>query len=632
MSIKKLPFLLAVGCALFSGCQKEDSTRLTLTAEHFKSTQSKMTVAGTSSYWETGDNVRFSNGDIKEITVTNNTASVSDLSSTPEWAVFPSTIYSGYYDASHRLTVTLPRVYQFSEQAASPYRQILNAPMAAYGVSNGKMEFKHLTGALNVVLTNDLGSTLTLDRIIVKAIRRGQGDNYRLNGSFNYYINDLANQTASTAIASTDDEKEVVLAFDNVNYLLPGGPHTFQIPIPSVGTDENPPCFSITVEGHINGTKYRYGDVQQYNSCAILGRAEIGYAPMTISTTLAQGTLQWIEMGPLFDEVQEETNAYYIRTPQDFKMMATAINSYPAWTYEGNSYQSAHYVITNNINMDGFTIEPLWSFSGSITSTDPGINRNISNLTVLSRTDGTKEYFGLLFKPVGEPTDAEHENDVTLSDLSFQNLTLKRNSTAQYSSYVIGALCSYYQYGYENAGSYHLNIERCTIPASNTYGLTLDFAGVAPTTVVFGGLVGLTQNNVTLKDCLVKLGQRANITMSSTNATTSFFGGLVGRQYGVGLTLKLVSVTLNLDASWGVGAWTLNTYAKSGNYTNFGGVMGELYENSNLVSDLDNQSLLQGNVTINSSGTLNAKKVAGNRNETSWSGINNSSFTINNQQ
>lgn len=651
-SLRIFEWALALSaCAVMASCQEKDAANvLTLSAEGFAG-DAKMTVSDCASYWQNGDRLVLSYGanwQEKTVTVAAGQAYISDVENAPVVSVSPSTAYKTFNSSSNQLTVKMPHEYQYTEADGM---QVLNAPMAAYGVQSGSLKFKHLTGALNIVLKHNYYDNsypeydgLVVDRIIVKARKRGDANYfYKLNGDFIFDASNIQGITGSTAQAASDDEKELVMTFYNVDFRISANSQIVQIPIPAVGNESYPPAFSITVEGHIDGKKFSYSKEQtSYDACKPLGRGQLGYVPLTVEPPF--------NYAPLFTEysdgyIEATTPAYLITTPAEFKLMVDAINNY--WN-DGNYYYrdcryylypttviQDHNIIYHVLDMTGIPIESIRNFNGLLSTVPEVQNALIKNLTVESYSDNGSEFecFGLFFKPRGLPQTAYDNYDFCfIRNITFQNLKLKRNASSSYTNYMIGSICSYFDEADPGiAGSqtpYILPIDNCKITANNVNGLSVDYNGVTPNRVIFGGMIGRMKRTVRITNSRVELAKYVNLSVNS-NVSTANVGGLVGEMSpSAGLQNLRDTIIVSGETGtgdWGVGIWTIDSPGR----IYFGGLVGSVDLGVSNISA--SYTIVKGSATINcnSSNANYFGKVTGYDNRDALNYVDVSGFTIN---
>lgn len=265
-----------------------------LIAEGF-SKNTKVSVEGNDSYWIDGETVRI-NGVDKTVSVDGSQAILTDVATADTYrALYPDTLNSSATLLGDNTTVFIPHTYNYQEHGG---RQRLGSPMAAYGTSDRRLEFKHLTAAVTVEIKNIYGFTIEVDSIVVSS------NAYQLCGSRDITLDGSLNVAAVSGAAAAD--RRVKMCFtDTPLQILSGETRRVQVPVLPVGNDNR---FSITVGVHKvydADVKCVYtrtqGDTQDSYA---LGRAEMGYAGLTfgkafsISSTkqviISQGNLQYV--------------------------------------------------------------------------------------------------------------------------------------------------------------------------------------------------------------------------------------------------------------------------------------------------------------------------------------------------
>lgn len=502
-----------IGILLFSmmlgGCQKEDSpvkegnNRLEIAVEGLGGHQ-KMYIDDVNAYWQTGDKVNI-NGTEYTLNVNSSSPSTAYIENVPVtetyYGVFPASIFRSRDGGN--VAVELPDTYQYKTDGS---HQVLDAPLGYYGDGDGRLYFRHLTGALTIQVTAPEG--FSVDRIVV-----GTTQGYRMSGSFTYNFASIDGITQT----GTSGGNTVEMLFDHTQLTFgEAGTQSVQIPIPAVGGAVN---FSITVEGHLQGTKHTFSRTQ--TSGGVLNRGVLGYVPVNINSGQADVTLS--SLFPV-------DGSYYpqIATPTDFRLMVQAINGKwddPQGT--NTKYNTKHYVITSPLDMSGITVQPIGegiTFSGAI---DGGCNW-ISNLTISSSYNNNGAWVGLLGK--------------ISTSCSMQNIYLKK-LTLSYSGSSLGEYrCSFGGLCGEYYTSFDYTFNNCRIE-----DITLR-SGTA-TVVNFGGLVGYISSakNIDFDNC----SYTQNNTLTLSGLSTIKFGGIFGEHsenYGKD-TIRNCTVNVNADLS-----------------------------------------------------------------------------------
>ena len=527
--------LLAIGLAtasILAACQKEPSSgRLRLMAEGMGG-NTKMTVSDTLSYWQNDDMVNV-NG--TEATVTIGGTSVGtisgdvvsggetayidgEFSAEEYYIVFPAAIYQGR--TGDVVTVNMPSSYTYTTgRILNSYTlaQVLNAPMAYYGTAEGgKVTMKHLTGALNLVISGPSG--ITIDKITI-----GTTQNRVLSGEMQFDLSDMDNIGSSATNASA-----------NNTIVMYGGPSSgkVQIPVPVLTGNVN---FTITVEGHAEGTKYTFSRTQATGGH--LGRREMA----TVNVDLNEGQTG-VTTSALFPTTTVGGKTYYeISTPKDLQLMSDAVygtayredgDTYTRkWEYNGLYYRDANYLVVSDIDMGGYYFTAIDYFSGEFN----GGNHTISNLTVSGLHDTEYPIYWGVFEA------CYYGTTMAIKDATFSNLTVKTRNCVDYPSYC-------------------------------------------------GALVGLSSGDLTIEN--VTVTGFSEVINSSYGTNTSnhkeyCLGGFVGRLYGnVAITSSSVSFAADQQFTH-----------KQGGVVNVGGIVGEIYSNSAAVT-LDDVQVAFGTMTF----------------------------------
>ncbi len=270
----KTLLLNALVALILVACQKENSGMLNLTIEGMGS-DTKMAVNGNVSYWAEGDEVLI-NGNLVTINPPNEsgntaTTSVEVNSADAYYGVYPAGICSGNIGAS--CTLSLPATYTYATTTRQGHTyQNLQSPMVGY-TTGSSMQFKHVTGAINVQVVNYYGFTIAVDNIVVIS------DKYKLNGSVP--VDDMTNLNVDAQTSSNDAEKRVEMCFNGSTslHVFAGDSAIVQVPVLPVGNDNH---FTVIVSIHKvdqNAVATTFEKTQ--NAGGELSRAKVGYARFT---------------------------------------------------------------------------------------------------------------------------------------------------------------------------------------------------------------------------------------------------------------------------------------------------------------------------------------------------------------
>lgn len=266
-----------------AACQKENSNVLIIEAEGMHN-GSKLAIAGNASHWAAGDEVLI-NGSSYTVDVSVDGQTTVDMSgsplSAPFYGVYPADIYSSRSGSVY--TITLPDSYDYATcDDGGVTRQNLQSPMVAYAASGNKLTFKHLTAAVTVEITNNYGFAVNVTEIMVESDKYNLWDNVTL---------DLSSPIEITAAEGPNNF--VPMSFSTPLKIDQGATAQVQIPVLPVG-DDNHFTISVTVkkDGDANITKTFTKTQGSSQAHYALGRAEIGYAPMTVGFTFNIGATQ----------------------------------------------------------------------------------------------------------------------------------------------------------------------------------------------------------------------------------------------------------------------------------------------------------------------------------------------------
>lgn len=248
---------LAVAAVLAVSCEKDTErlpfdNALEISSEGFGGGNGKAVVGGSASYWVDEEQVRV-NGSTCVIAVSNEKAYVdAEGLSSPYVAIYPASILADEdADLSDggTVTVNIPSVFNYEMVDG---RQKLDVPMYSCNhFVDGCLYFKHLTGAITVMLTNNTNYPLEVDSIIVT------NSAYQLSGSKSITLNAEGNGVVVSPAAKVGDNNRVVV-LGNGKLTIPANTTgqanavDVQVPVLPVGTNNS--AFTIRVRTHRAGT------------------------------------------------------------------------------------------------------------------------------------------------------------------------------------------------------------------------------------------------------------------------------------------------------------------------------------------------------------------------------------------
>ncbi len=569
-----LPMRIALGVvlvcsSLLASCQREivDPSRLEIVAEGFQGT--KMIVDGPTAQWSNGDVVCI-NGEDKTITVSGSSAYVTDVVSASEYcAIFPASIVSGSISGTSA-TVTLPSEYRYREDASG--NQILDAPMMAYRTGNGRLEFKHLTAALVVEIDADGYTSLPnrLDSIIITS------DVGKLCGSMAVDFTDL---DATTAATTSDVDNSVCMVFDdfsrfyaNSDYGVKiaggdwGGKMSIQIPVRAVSEQH----FTVRVVAHRHDRDGVHVFERTQTTATGIGRNEIGYVKVDFKTGATGYSVRERRLTTLPDGSYAVCDRTGLGAMMDLIRRGT----------DSESYRTAKYTITQNIDATGITTQPIRLKNGAVIN---GGGHAISNLTVAT-VDGP---VGLIWHDGGTVT----VNGLTLKDITVSKVGDEGNTTV-FAPFV--GSCSNNAYN-------KLRLINC-----HTDGMTV--LGVKKweyCELRVGGLVGGVYGDMRLvmKNCSFMGTLNLEHDYRMANPTVAiFFGGLVGAISGAGngktdtITGCSVNMYVTLSSIYTVRA---------------GGLVGELCPSNGQDTVISSGNVLVGRLDVTGDAESSVADTAG---------------------
>lgn len=470
----KKTHILATLLALLTlaGCEKVDDS-VDGMVEIFAESMSggKVLLNGANSTWVTGDQIRL-NGTTATVTRRDGHAYISsDGLADVNRAVYPASLV-GPSLTSNTVAIEFPRYYHYRTDGNG--HQVLDLPMAAYSNSRtSPLQFKHLTGALYITITNTATVPLTLQSVTVTS------SSYQLSGTRNIDISTMSIEGSGN---SSVDDKSVSLVFDENLTLSAGSNVKVMVPVLPVGSNQK---FTIKVRsvGEDIANTYLYSRTQPNNGGDhSLQRNQLGYVPVSITAEESSSPL---------DQVN---GAYVVRTPLEFCLMAQVI-------INSSIEDNVAIEIVEDIDMSGYTVSPIVKndFSGTI----QGNNKTISNLTVGCVSCGAGLFTCALFGYVGTPT---------IRNLNLDGITLDYSSVGSGALYIGGLI------GTQASAGGTTTIENCGIHISSVR------VGATSRAVYYGGIVAEATSGIAISNCNVSFtGLLSTLTGSTVN-----FGGFIG--------------------------------------------------------------------------------------------------------
>lgn len=466
------PTLLIALATLFAACQKDNDPQqwVEVTTESYSG--AKVVVDGVAATWADGDRLRV-NGATATVRRIDGHAYIeaTAVSTTGvNRALYPASLSDAALGAD-AATISLPAQYRYRTDASG--HQLLEIPMAARSEGGKPLHFQHLTGALVFTISNELGRTLTLDHIIV------QSNLYSLSGKRNIDFSNITATAPATPVQDTD--RTVMLIFDGQP--LPAGDSlSVTIPIAPVDSTNR---FTVTVSGHYQGTRYTFNRAQTGSGDGSLVRNQLGYAttPMSESSTSEKPLLDYISAG-------NGKIKLYIRTPEDFALMAEAISN--KWKCPGTKldFHAQNYEIASDIDMQGYTLTPISSYQGEVFN---GNGNTIRNLNI-NGVNGKCGLFAIVSKL---PTNGA--NNPVIQRINLENVTLNyANSEGTDELHIAPLICDIAS----TAGK--VTIQDCSV-SSVTYNTTN-----CQSSAIYGGLVATSACKCTIQNCTVDISTTIN--------------------------------------------------------------------------------------------------------------------------
>lgn len=213
---------LACCSTMLMSCQMELNTdepapiqRIQIVSEGFESDiPTKTSVSGNDVAWigDGSEMVAINNRDFdKAVTIDAGKAYVNATPEYPLYGYYGLGLYSSDNVKNTTSKVSIPCVYNCTFQAG---RQVIALPMVAYSTTGGdKIQFYHVTAAVNVKLKNITGSALKLSHIVVSSATTGLACAY---SNSNYYrktitLNENAAPTVEVTTLSEDYSNSVTV-------------------------------------------------------------------------------------------------------------------------------------------------------------------------------------------------------------------------------------------------------------------------------------------------------------------------------------------------------------------------------------------------------------------------------------
>lgn len=555
----KYLFVVALVCSLFVSCEKEEASDGTIEifAEAMSGGNGKVLLDGATATWVNGDAIRINSTEVA-VERRNDRAYISYNAAEDEVtrAVYPASLASGDL-TSDNVTINFPAYYHYRTDASG--HQLLDLPMAARSSGRNPLQFKHLTGALYITVTNTATVPLTLQSVTVSS------NQYKLNGTKTIDLNQLEDVTYSYIGPSSTQapSRFVTLLFDEGYTLATGSSVRVMVPVmPSGGNGSFQNDFTISVKSFDDSDNfYLFSQTQPSGSDHILHRNELGYAPVSITASGA---------GAILD--QEKGN-YVVRNAMDFLLMTQNITS-------GAITDSSNIDILSDIDMSGIPITSI--NNDAYIGTINGHYHTISNLTINSRNIGSSNYICALF--------AKARTNIRIKNITFDNLSLCHEGTTN-NTLKLGGL-----FGTLTSTSGTLSIDSCNINFDS-----INITG-ANSSVYFGGLlceVDGNQPTINISNC----STTHNITLDERSF---YWGGFIGSSGAahVSVTNSSCTDTINLTATTNIRAGGMIGNKTYGNFSATGcSVTGKM----NMTAGGQNNYLasLIGRYTPNGQSTIN---------------------------
>ncbi len=279
-----------------------------LSSERFSGHGTKTSVSDLSVKWVDGDTV-YLNGGEYSVTVDNSGNAYVDASD----EIKNNEVY-GYYGVfgtptwnkdSKQLVVGVPSVYTSSYDGT---RQKIALPMVAYkpGAAN-KIDFKHVTAAINVQIMDSLGEDLYVDKVVVSS------ENYQICCPTGITLDLEDNNLGNLLVSTTSGNRRVTVNLPGNTFPVTNGSSNkvIQVPIRPIGTGDH-----LTIEVYCHGAikNYRYS-YRPDAAVPALGRNELLTAKVKLKLAANGGHVEEV-VAPTYRSVNM-ASATYPFTAQD---------------------------------------------------------------------------------------------------------------------------------------------------------------------------------------------------------------------------------------------------------------------------------------------------------------------------
>ena len=507
---------LAAFCGLLAGCEKEVPYGMIELCFERMSGNAKVAVEDLTSEWVEGDPVRV-NGTSTKVVYIGGTPYLDSPAQDVNRAVYPASLTTDAL-TSDQVSLTLPPTYNYA--VGNDGRQLLETPLAARSSGSEPMEFKHLTAALCFHVVNETDAPLIIDEITATS------DRYQLCGQISVNLADIE----SVGPNASSDNRSVTMAFPN-DFTLGASEDVYvMLPILPVGNDNH---FTIRLKCHnSSGDSWKFERTQGGGASdevdRSISRNELAYAALRLSTS-GEAPLS---STPLF--TSDGTNRYKIQTPKEFSLMVQAIKK--GWS----NYRNCTFTLTNNLDMKGFTINPIYGYSISDNGSINFNGKTISNLTIESELIGSNYQCGLFYYAI--------QGDV--NGLTLDNLSLKHTGADGSKNLYMGAICSQIPNNLASSISCSTNIKISSVDITTT-----------PSTLYFGAFFGFIPGKASTSIVKIDLsGSCVDVNADISSSEKLYVGSLIGyKANGTSPYFNQCSITgeINVQTS---GTYTLGSY------------------------------------------------------------------------
>lgn len=598
---------MSILAMLAVSCQKEDNLtgRINIFTESLNG--SKVAIDGLGANWDSGDQLRI-NDKTKTIAVAEGNATVdntSDVVSAPFHSIFPASLCpSANLSGFTSIDITIPSVYHYQQEGDG--KQKLDIPMAAAADEGNTLQFKHITGALAIGITNNFGGDMTVTDIIV------QSSVSQISGLRTIDFSDITTQSAND-ISVSEEQRQVQMLFDETSLVVANN-STKDIVIPVLPVSSSNK-FTVTVNTTYGGKKYSFSKSQ--NNGGALGRNQMGYVPVTMSASnsdvsiLISNTTDYNNLVTYINGLTSGTTT--VRVTIDGTIDFGGASVTPINARENNIILNG----THNATIKNLTMTGVSNCYGLTYSFSPYSTITINDLTVeditLPGNNGTTCYTSAIC--------AYTKGNVTLNNCTVKNITIGQAS--QVLETYFGGLIGFIFVNNANSAPLIVNIQNCNYYQDETL-INPSITRLSQPTI--GGFIGqISENNEKVINVLINNSRVSNSTDAGFNLPLNlvsgsyslYLGGIIGNCAMPSISSDYTNLQIKNTTS----KINFSIQKTSSNTIYTGGFIGRVNTANYPSTTYWNGNNVSGSITYTNVGTNNVKKVIGNLNDNdNWSG------------